>query len=337
MIVPTWQFRSTEYVRKLCWSPNGQRLAVGLADGTLRLVETTTGSELKVVQAHKGGILSMAWSPDGHYLATGGEDGNACLWHMRRDGPAEILEGGSYWVEHIAWCPRSRRLATAAGRNLRIWNLNGELQHQFSNHASTITGMGWFRDARRLMAASFGGLILWRTGLEGPEATYPWKGSFLNMALSPDNRECAAGTQESSMLVWNVKSGEKVGMTGYQGKISGLAWDSRSRYLASSAGTEAIVWDFAGVGPTGTEPNRLNRHVDRINDLSFLPRQSVLATGGEDGLIICWSLPAGKITHLSILDEPVSVLQWNPTSTFLAVGTAGGTIASFNLSIPTAN
>jgi hypothetical protein len=38
------------------------------------------------------------------------------------------------------------------------------------------------------------------------------------MALSPDNRDCAAGTQESSMLVWNIKSGEKVGMTGYQGK-----------------------------------------------------------------------------------------------------------------------
>jgi WD40 repeat protein len=101
--------------------------------------------------------------------------------------------------------------------------------------------------------------------------------------------------------------------------------------LASSAGTEAIVWDFAGVGPTGTEPHRLNRHVDRINDLSFMPRQPILATGGEDGLIICWSLPAGKITHLSILDEPVSVLQWNPVTPVLAAGTADGSISCFSL------
>jgi len=331
MMSPSWNIQANDYVRKLCWSPNGQRLALGLADGTLRLLESMTGSESRVIQAHKGGVLSMAWSPDGHYLATGGEDGFACLWHMNRNEPPEKLDSGSYWVEHIAWCPRSRRLATAAGRNLRIWNLKGELQHQFSGHSSTIMGLDWFRDGRRLMAASFGGLLLWRTGLEGPEQHYPWKGSFLNMALSPDNRQCAAGSQEASMLVWNVKSGESVGMRGYQGKITGLAWDSRSRYLASRAGTEAIVWDFAGKGPTGTEPHKLNRHVDRINDLSFMARKAVLATGGEDGLIICWSLPTGEITHLSILDEPVSVLQWHPVAPILAAGTADGSISCFSL------
>lgn len=136
------------------------------------------------------------------------------------------------------------------------------------------------------------------------------------------------------MLVWDIKSGEKIGMSGYPGKVSRLDWDSRSRYLASSAGNEAIVWDFAGAGPTGTEPRRLHRHVDRVNDLAFMPRQPVLATGGEDGLIIVWSVPTGKITHLSILDEPVSALRWNPVSADLAVGTAYGTIACFNLKSP---
>jgi WD40 repeat protein len=129
MMSPSWNIQANDYVRKLCWSPNGQRLALGLADGTLRLLESMTGSESRVIQAHKGGVLSMAWSPDGHYLATGGEDGFACLWHMNRSEPPEKLDSGFYWVEHIAWCPRSRRLATAAGRNLRIWNLKGELQH----------------------------------------------------------------------------------------------------------------------------------------------------------------------------------------------------------------
>jgi WD40 repeat protein len=330
MLQPRWLGTRADYVRVLRWSPDGKKLAVALADGTVRLTNPGNGMEEDTREAHDGGVLCLEWSPDGRWLSSGGEDGQACLWDAAGDSPAEPLAGGSAWVEHLAWSPRGSRLATAAGRQLRLWNTRGEAIGEYSGHASTVTGLYWLREGRLLVTACYGGLTLWRTGQADYERHFPWKGSFVNLALSPNNRHCAAATQESSLLVFDLKSGEKVGMSGYPGKVKRLAWDSRSRYLATAAGNEAILWDFAGAGPAGSRPRQFRRHVDRINDLAFHPRQSVLATGGADGILILWHVPDGRITQLSILDGAISALAWSPTVDALAVGTASGAVACFD-------
>jgi hypothetical protein len=50
-----------------------------------------------------------------------------------------------------------------------------------------------------------------------------------------------------------VKTAKNVGMSGYPGKIGLLDWNASSRYLASAAGKEAVLWDFSGTArPIGS-------------------------------------------------------------------------------------
>jgi WD40 repeat protein len=53
----------------VCWSADGERLASGGIDGTVRLWEASSGKELAVLEGHKGGVTSVCWSADGERLA----------------------------------------------------------------------------------------------------------------------------------------------------------------------------------------------------------------------------------------------------------------------------
>src|SRR5262249_13933566 len=71
-------------------------LAVGCEDGTVRLWETDTGTEIGVLEGHRGAVVALAFLPDGKGLVSGGTDTTALLWDVarfvqeRRAAPADL-------------------------------------------------------------------------------------------------------------------------------------------------------------------------------------------------------------------------------------------------------
>lgn len=329
LIDPSWTAQGSDYVTALDWSPDGKWLAAASADGAIRLLDPTTGEFLRGFPGHGMSTSTLAWSPDGRRLASGGQDGKARLWDADTGAETAILNGGGNWVEHLAWTKHGNKLATAAGRSLHVWDEDGASLFGFAAHASTISGLVWLRDGRQLATSCYGGVNLWQLGRNRPKRRFEWRGSFLSLALSPNGRHAAGGCQDASMIVWNVKTGENLGMSGYPGKVVRLAWDAGSRFLASAAGTDTVLWDFSGAGPANRKPQTLSRHLGRIVDLRFHPKMSRLATAGDEGMLILWRLPEGAISHIAMLKESLSVLAWNPNGEALAAGLAEGGIALF--------
>jgi len=69
--------------RGLAFSPDGGLLAIGLADGTIRIWDVTTGEEVNVLRGHTGFVTSLAFSYDGRILASGSNDGTVRLWGVK--------------------------------------------------------------------------------------------------------------------------------------------------------------------------------------------------------------------------------------------------------------
>ncbi|MFM6372457.1 MAG: WD40 repeat domain-containing protein, partial [Dolichospermum sp.] len=71
-------------VYSLAYSPDGQTLASGSSDKTIKLWNARTGNLLQTLTGHSSGVLSLAYSPDGQTLASSGSgDKTIKIWRLK--------------------------------------------------------------------------------------------------------------------------------------------------------------------------------------------------------------------------------------------------------------
>ena len=71
-----------DWVYSVSFSPDGQTLASGSDDGTVRLWDVNTGNLLHTLTEHRGSVYSVSFSPDGQTLASGSFDRTVLLWKL---------------------------------------------------------------------------------------------------------------------------------------------------------------------------------------------------------------------------------------------------------------
>src|SRR5215471_12176759 len=103
----------TDWVRSICFSPDGKRLASASQDHAVKLWSTENGKELSTFAGHENKVLAVAFSPDGTRIAS-----------------------GSYSEEN----------------NLRVWSIDGKQLHAWSGDESTVYSLAFTPDGRLVSA-----------------------------------------------------------------------------------------------------------------------------------------------------------------------------------------
>jgi WD40 repeat protein len=137
---------------------------------------------------------------------------------------------------------------------------------------------------------------------------------------------------DGSLHFWNRSTGKDSQMRGYDGKLDLVGFSDNSRYLASSAGHEVVLWDFGGKGPEGTRPIVLNGHTERVDSFAWQPGGEHLVSGGRDWRVALWR--PGKTTQpvdVQMADSELSVLRWSPDGKRLVAGEKKGRLTIFEL------
>lgn len=325
-----WESSIDGHVISLAWSHALGLIAAASVDGPIALFDAKTGQVRHNLLGHGFGTADVAWSADGQHLASAGQDGKVRVWDPTTGLQVKEMPGGAAWVERVAWCPTAGLLASAAGKKLRLWRLDGEMIREYPDHPTTIADIRWKPNDAVLASTVYGKLFLWSPEQQTAVREFDWQGSMLALAWSPDGAYIAAGAQDCTVHFWRMKTGDDLQMAGYPTKVRELAWDARSRYLATGGGPSPCVWDCSGNGPAGTTPAQLEGHNDNITCLAYQHHGEHLASGGEDGLLALWH-PSRQQGSLALAKHAaaVSQLAWADDDKRLAVGAADGSVRLF--------
>lgn len=83
-------------------------------------------------------------------------------------------------------------------------------------------------------------------------------------------------------------------MFGCPSKVKQLAWDAKSRLLATSGGPVITVWNGSGRGPASTRPVQLSGHEQKLTALALQNAGPYLASGDAAGKVRLWDRGAAR-------------------------------------------
>ena len=323
-----------DYVAEIVWSPDSTSFAIAGGEGKVALARAGADAlSVEVLGEHLLGTLSIAWRPRANVFATSGQDSAVALWDGASGTEIKRWKPAPTPTQALAFSPDGEILASAAGKVVMLWSPNGEKMHAFAPAASTAVALAFDRPGTDLGVALNGELAVHRIEKSRYETRrYKWPAACLTVNFSGNGRFLASGMADGTLHFWNRSTGKDSQMRGYDGKLDLVAWSDNSRYLASSAGNEVVLWDFGGKGPEGTRPIVLGGHTERVDSISWQPGSEYFVSAGRDWRLTLWRpTKAKQPIDVQMLDSQISVVRWSPDGKRVAAGEKSGRVTVFDL------
>ncbi len=249
------------------FSPDGNTLASGGLDGTIRLWDANTGEPRRTLEGHRSWIDSVSFSPDSNTLASGSEDRTIRLWDVDTGEPLRTLEGHTDAVFSVSFSPDGHTLASGSfDRTIRLWDVDtGEPRHTLEEHTGEVRSVSFSPDGRTLASGSLDGTIrLWDVDTGEPLHTLEGHtGEVRSVSFSPDGHTLASGSLDSTVRLWNANTGEPL--------------------------------------------RTLEGHTDAVDNVAFSPDGTTLASGSEGITVFLWEVPLFATTNATVSLSPASV------------------------------
>lgn len=245
---------------------DGGLLAIASQDGTIRIYDPASETELSVFRGHYGVVHSMKWcvSRDQLLLATGGEDRALHIWNPGSSHGMSSALGEDTWVNAVAWGElNNQKVLATAGRYdgvIRVWELSSARSvTAFKAHESAIHTLAWGELAGRPVLAS--------------------------------------GGDDATVRIWDpLQKTEISRFTGHHDAINSVAWhEVNGRAVIASASDDGTVFVWDALEGNKQVLLELDGWGECVLDWSTQHQSMILVIGGVIGFVEAWNpLTASK-------------------------------------------
>lgn len=317
---------SGQRVNGAVWSADETRVLTWSVDGTARIFETTTGTELSQMGDHTSAILVAVWSPDERQIATGDSNGGLYVYDVATGQLAWQVTAHSGRVNGIVWgqgnlltwsddgfsglwSPTGGSVAMLQGTSARVshdgtrvltidrdnavllWDsISGERLGELRGHVNRVVGAAWNQNDSQVLtwSADFSAIVWDMTAMTTRYMLSGVHESTVNAAAwSPDERWIITGGSDGRLVLW--QDGQVIWQHQTVGAfVDGLVWSADGRRVLVYGTSEIVgVWDIEGAVLTQWV-NQLEPLVAAfgIRHLSQIEVQTILFTGYEGGTTI---------------------------------------------------
>jgi WD40 repeat protein len=154
------------------FSPDGAQILTASLDGTAKVWDAKSGTEVLTLKGHTGAVWSASFSPDGERIVTTSADQVAKVWDARSGAQVLTLKGHTNNVRSATFSPDGTRIVTASDdRTARVWDAkSGAEVLTLKGHAKKVNSASFSLDGTRVVTASDDGTAsIWDAGPPGPE------------------------------------------------------------------------------------------------------------------------------------------------------------------------
>jgi WD40 repeat protein len=216
----TWVFDGhSGPVRDVRFSPDGRMLATASEDGSTRILDLTTGSQLERLRSARAQLLVSAidrvgFGAGGRILAVASED-RVVLWDANAWTEGRTVIVGRP-VNDMSIDPVTGRLALAIDDGTAgVWDQDsGERLATLAGHESSVTAITYDGDGRRIATGGIDGSIrLWDVATGEVTTVLPGHPAAVSaLAFSPDGRRLASIGDDGLVRVWSLDLEELLGL-----------------------------------------------------------------------------------------------------------------------------
>jgi WD40 repeat protein len=245
----------------------------------MQLLQSNRGIR-QYIKAHTDAVSGLAVSLDGTKMVSLGWDYNLRFWEITPTGPVASFTQYVPNLDDVAYSPTQALVATS-GCGQRDENdgtcKQGEIQLWDADTAQPV--------GAAMLAA----------------------GDWINrVVFSPDGRLLASTSGDGQILIWDVETGSQkvISKHGHENYITSLAFNhdpGQPRLATTSCADlnattfectsgEIFVWDAS----SGERIAELSGGESWINSVAFSPDDTLLATGGDDGMVRLWDVSASQ-------------------------------------------
>ncbi|MFN9713363.1 MAG: protein kinase domain-containing protein [Planctomycetota bacterium] len=322
------------------WNVEGDKLAAGFQDKTVRVWNTVTGDELLVLEGLTSSVMCVSFNRDGSRIAACGTDGRICFWDVA-NGRLILSLSHPSGVNTGALSHDGQWYATGHGSGEMFISdaTTGERVSGLKVQPGWFSGLEWSPDDRRIAITGTEGLDqvtfrVWDVATQKP-VFEPQRHNHAITALAwePDGRRIATGTMAEEIRIWDADSGTELNsLRGHTESITSLAWGSGDSLASVATDGEIKIWTIVQRQPVTKLPNNAP-----LCSVCWSPDGMLLASADDQGRVFLRDAATGlercslqahtrsNLARTGFLEFQVA-LAWSPDSTRLVSASLDGVL-----------
>jgi WD40 repeat protein len=323
-------------VISVAFTPDGQWIITGGADGTVRLWNAANGKVMSVLSEHTNEVY-IAPGPDGNHMLTAGFDGQVIIWDIAPDKPTPERVLSLYHADEpvraAAFSPDGKTVAVAGQDGAAtVWDAtSGQRLLRLVGHQGLVDDLTFTRDGNKLVTAAEDQTVkVWDMAPERERLTIA-DGNPLHVAYHPGGEQLATAHPDGTIRIRDSATGQALlTLPGHpdlpEESALYLTFSPDGMILASSSWDRtARLWDVG----SGELMLTLAGHDGFVWQTAFSPDGARVVTAGQDGSAKIWDTTTGKeLFALSNDQRQVLDVAYSPDGRRIAVaGCPNSTVA----------
>ena len=255
----------TALIQRLLFAPDGKRLVVGTAYGTIEIWDVSAGKRLHVLTPPDGRIVnsveSLAFSANSQWLVSAHANQTVRVWNLETAKEQTPPAGLKVATKTVAITPDGKTVLAGLADGPKVMVLdvaNGQQRMNLEGHEGEVTALLLTPDGRTAISASVDWSIRFWDLQTGKETRTLRKhcGTINALALSSDGGTLLSSSTDGTVRTWDVTKGKEVGVVEIpeRGNVPILDADARLAVIRTPERTVAL-WDVSGKKPSAEKTN----------------------------------------------------------------------------------